>query len=222
MTKQSEQIQRVRDRIDSFVIQFMRECLATDPNFTIQELVDYVAREGRWLLPTSLPASPHRILQLLRREGRFDYEMTNRRKSQYKVTAVYDPLQPEKTQPEKTQPKAYTVMAMCHVLMNEKIGSDDKFLALTTLAETLFPDKPIFQDIADALDSPPSSEEIDAAIAEFASMANIAGHQGSDEGPFWAAVACIEWALGRPSTVDYVPCYVSCTLKDALKDLGQR
>ena len=157
------QIQRVEDRIGPLVIQFMRERLATHPVFLIQELLDYVARSI-----VVAPASPQRILQLLRREGHYNYEVVSRSESKYRVLAVYDSPRPDLTQ---SRP--------------------------------------------DASNRPPSPEAIDAAIAEFASMANIAGHQGSDEGPFWAAVACIEWALGRPSTVDYVPCYVSCTLKDA-------
>jgi len=43
---------------------------------------------------------------------------------------------------------------------------------------------------------PPSSEEVDAVIAEFVAMATTARYQGSDERPFWAAIACIKWASG--------------------------
>jgi len=199
---QSPNIQRVRDTIGPIIFDFMRERLIGQPAFVIRDLHDYVARHVE-----IAPASPQRILQLMRREGHFDYKVTNRRKSQYRVTAVYSP-----PCPEKTMPKLDPVRAMCRILTDKKVDDDDKFMALTTLAEALFPDRPIFRDISDASDWPPSPEEIDAAIAEFKSMANTAGHQGSSEEPYWACVACIEWALGRPSTADYVPCFVAATL----------
>jgi hypothetical protein len=34
---------------------------------------------------------------------------------------------------------------------------------------------------------------------------------------FWTAIACIEWALGRPSTAEWAPCYVSSTIKNVLE-----
>jgi len=205
---QTENIKRVRDTIGPIIFDFMRERLVCQPEFVIRDLHDFVARQVE-----IAPASPQRILQLMRREGHFNYEVTNRRKSQYRVTAVYSP-----PQPEKTMPKLDPVRVMCRILMDKKVDLDDKYMVLTTLAETLFPDRPIFRDISDASDWPPSPEEIDAVIARFAARADVAGHQGSDDGPYWACVACIEWALGRPSTAEWVPCYVSNTIEEEMQE----
>jgi hypothetical protein len=98
MTEQSTEQQRVRDTIGPVIFAFMREWLVSNPEFVIRDLHDYVARQVE-----IAPASPQRILQLMRREGHFNYEVTNRRKSQYHVTAVYSPPCPEKT-PAETGP----------------------------------------------------------------------------------------------------------------------
>lgn len=105
------------------------------------------------------------------------------------------------------------VGSMCAILTDPEVDDDDKFMALTTLAEALFPDKPIFRDITDASDWPPPPEVIDAAIVEFRRVANACI---TDEGaePFQAAAACIEWALGRPHT-GHVPSYFARVFKAA-------
>ena len=65
----------------------------------IQDLLDYVSQYVE-----IAPASPQCILQLLRREGYYNYAVINRRQSRYLVTAVYDPPKPSATQPERRQP----------------------------------------------------------------------------------------------------------------------
>jgi len=112
------------------------------------------------------------------------------------------------------------VGSVCAILTDPEADDDDKFMALTTLADALFPDKPIFRDITDASDwppppppPPPPPEAIDAAIVEFRRVANACI---TDEGaePFQVAIACIEWALGRPHT-GHVPGYFAKVLKAA-------
>jgi hypothetical protein len=108
--------------------------------------------------------------------------------------------------------EADPIRAMCDILCDKSVDDDDKYAALTTLADALFPDKPIFRDITDASAWPPSPEEIDAVVAAFHQAAN---NCMSDEGaePFQAARACIEWVLGRSST-GYIPHFVSSIIVD--------
>jgi hypothetical protein len=54
----------------------------------------------------------------------------------------------------------------------------------------------------------PTDAEIDTAIVALARAAHGAGCQGGSESPFKSAIACIEWAVGRPHTVG-VPYYIA-------------
>lgn len=104
--------------------------------------------------------------------------------------------------------RAAGVRAMCDILCDPVVPDDDKYMALTTLGDMLFPDRPIFRDMTNASDWPPSPEDVDGVLGTFRGAADAAGHQGSSEEPFLTAIACIEWALGRQPTVS-VPCYVA-------------
>lgn len=107
------------------------------------------------------------------------------------------------------------------ILTDREAGDDDKFAALATLACAAFPDHrlslspapPESDDLGEFLC--PSDEEIDAVIDKFKVMADTAAHQGGSDEPFQAVIAAMEWALGRPITAEWIPCYVSCTIKDA-------
>lgn len=105
------------------------------------------------------------------------------------------------------------VRELCPILSDSTATEEEKYATLTTIGDALFPERPIFRDITDASVWPPSPEEIDAVVAAFQQEAN---NCISDEGaePFQAARACIEWALGRPST-GYIPCFVSNIIEQA-------
>lgn len=80
---QSQQITRVADSIGDVVQQFCRNAQAKGGQFHAQELRDYVATEA-----TTAPASPDRILRLLRSQGRINYIVKDRRASLYEITWV--------------------------------------------------------------------------------------------------------------------------------------
>lgn len=81
---QSENLGRVRGRIGPLVLQFARSRLALgQPDFRMAQLQEYVRERAE-----SAPASPDRILRLLRREGLLDYEVLDRAGSLYRVKGV--------------------------------------------------------------------------------------------------------------------------------------
>lgn len=81
MTEQSENISRVRAAIAAHIVQFIDERINTE--FYVDELRRYVAGK----VPVA-PASPDRILRLLRQAGTINYVVTNRAKSKYKALPV--------------------------------------------------------------------------------------------------------------------------------------
>lgn len=132
---QSENLKRVTEKIGPVVLEFVKQRFAYSPVFTIRELHDYVVKQT-----DIAPASPDRILRHLRKLGHFMYEVENRRKSQYRVTAVYD-----SPNPEATKPKVDPVREICGILMDKKVDLDDKFAVFVTLGDILFPDEDVFR-----------------------------------------------------------------------------
>jgi hypothetical protein len=81
---QADNIRRVRSRIGDLVLGFCEGRLAAGrPEFRISELQAHVADATQ-----AAPASPDRILRLLRREGRLDYEVIDRAASLYRLRPV--------------------------------------------------------------------------------------------------------------------------------------
>jgi hypothetical protein len=75
-----EERQRVFNNIHSAVLDFCRQRLADDPIFHASDLQTYVMdRTG------CAPASPQRIMQLLRAHNRVDYKVLSRPLSRYQV-----------------------------------------------------------------------------------------------------------------------------------------
>lgn len=82
--EQRANLARVRGRIGAAVLAFVRERLESgSPEFVIAELHRYV--QGK--VPGA-PASPDRILRLLKQEGKLDYEVVSRKGSRYKALSV--------------------------------------------------------------------------------------------------------------------------------------
>jgi hypothetical protein len=82
LSEQSKQIKRVHGRIAPAVMQFMRD-KGVGAHFHADELRNYVEiRHG------IAPDSAGRILRLLRREGRVDYEIIQRSFSLYRITKI--------------------------------------------------------------------------------------------------------------------------------------
>ena len=77
---QEEQLQRVSSKIAELVLGFCRERLSAGSRFFfIHELTDFVWTKDA----TVAPDSPGRILRMLKRCGRMDYRVVNRRQSLY-------------------------------------------------------------------------------------------------------------------------------------------
>lgn len=114
-----------------------------------------------------------------------------------------------------------SISDLYQVLLDSEATDDEKYAALTTVADILFPGKSIFRDITEASIWPPTPGMIDTAIDSFHSSAEALEHQGGDNEPFLAAIACIEWALGRSSTVKYIPCYIAVTLDNAKENIEE-
>jgi hypothetical protein len=129
-----------------------------------------------------------------------------------KIPPSPDPFAGSETVEEEPFDLNACVRELCLILSDPVTTEEEKYSALTTIGDALFPDRPIFRDITDASAWPPSPEEIDAVVAAFHQAAN---NCMSDEGaePFQAARACIEWALGRLST-GYIPHFVSSIIVD--------
>ncbi len=88
MSEQSDNLARVSARLADCVLTFCASRLLLCPTFRMSELTEYVASE----VP-SAPASPDRILRLLRKEGRLSYEVVDRAGSLYKILSVQEQLQ---------------------------------------------------------------------------------------------------------------------------------
>jgi hypothetical protein len=81
MDEQAGNIRRVKGRIGDLVLGFCEGRLAAGrPEFRMAELQAHVADVTR-----AAPASPDRILRLLRREGRIYYEVIDRAGSLYRL-----------------------------------------------------------------------------------------------------------------------------------------
>jgi hypothetical protein len=78
----SPHLQRVSDRIAPAVVRFCRGRVGR--TFHSIDLLHYV----RILDPTVAPDSPSRILRELRQRGTVDYQLVDRRASQYRVVGV--------------------------------------------------------------------------------------------------------------------------------------
>lgn len=90
MNDQSSNLRRVRSRLAGAVLRFCASRLLMGcPDFRGADLQAYVRETV-----TSAPASPDRILRLLRREGRLSYEVTDRAGSAYRVLAVNEESHP--------------------------------------------------------------------------------------------------------------------------------
>lgn len=79
-TEQSRQIKRVRGKIGPLVMDFLR-ARGVGATFHAAELHDFVGDQVA-------PASADRILRDLRASGDCDYEVRNRRASEYQITAL--------------------------------------------------------------------------------------------------------------------------------------
>jgi hypothetical protein len=81
VSEQDRNIRRVRGRIGELVLAFCEARLAAGrPEFRMGELQAHVAADV-----AAAPASPDRILRLLRKEGRLDYEVIDRAGSLYRL-----------------------------------------------------------------------------------------------------------------------------------------
>jgi hypothetical protein len=78
---QTENLMRVRERINALVLEFCgKRLLTAQPFFRMEELTDFVRSSA----PIA-PDSAGRILRLLRREGRISYRVIDRANSLYEV-----------------------------------------------------------------------------------------------------------------------------------------
>jgi hypothetical protein len=75
------ELSRVTESIGSLVIEFCENRLRNNPVFHAKELVGFVLSRR----PATAPNSPTRILQCLRLEGHLNYELLDRRKSEYRA-----------------------------------------------------------------------------------------------------------------------------------------
>lgn len=80
MSAQAENIERVRSKIESSIINFALTHI--DKPFHMEDLTRHVKAQ----IPDIAPDSPGRILRLLRRQRALDYEVVNRRQSLYRIT----------------------------------------------------------------------------------------------------------------------------------------
>lgn len=81
-TTQADHLARVSSRIGAVVLAFCAERVGRE--FVAQDLRDHVAHHE-----LAAPASPDRILRLLRQGGLVDYVVVDRRKSLYRIDAVH-------------------------------------------------------------------------------------------------------------------------------------
>lgn len=79
---QTREIARVKSHLAETILQFARE-RGTRRDFFIDELREYVVKRAR-----TAPASPDRILRLLRRRGDLDYTVVSRSGALYRFTKV--------------------------------------------------------------------------------------------------------------------------------------
>lgn len=79
-SEQSRQLARVRGKIAPAVMTFLRE-RGVGATFHAAELHDFVGDDVA-------PASADRVLRDLRKTGDCDYEVLNRRASEYQITAL--------------------------------------------------------------------------------------------------------------------------------------
>jgi len=81
---QTANLNRVKTKIGTLVTQFItNKWLANTPYFTAAELRGYIQ-----LHTNTAPASPDRILRQLRLEGKFDYQVVNRKASEYQILGI--------------------------------------------------------------------------------------------------------------------------------------
>jgi hypothetical protein len=81
---QQEEINRVKANIGDLVEAFvLHRWQVGQPRFVMRDLHDYI-----FVRTQIAPASPDRILRQLRQEGKFDYDVIDRRASCYQITAV--------------------------------------------------------------------------------------------------------------------------------------
>ncbi len=83
---QRDNIERVGARVGSAISMFVATHLALQKPFTADELREYVLS----VEPDTAPASPDRILRLLRQQGRLNYQVLNRAASLYEALPVAD------------------------------------------------------------------------------------------------------------------------------------
>jgi hypothetical protein len=100
MTIQQAELERVKDNIGLIVLQFIRQRWWINATFYMRELHDYVVHHTK-----VAPASPDRILRALRQEGHFNYKVTNRKASEYKITGIFNPPNPLATRPTRNKVK---------------------------------------------------------------------------------------------------------------------
>lgn len=107
------------------------------------------------------------------------------------------------------------IRELCPILSDPTATEEEKYATLTTIGDALFPERPIFRDITDASVWPPSPEEIDAVLTEFRETATMGDKLGDGEGAddSLGVIACIEWALGRPSSVPRIPHWIAIIIE---------
>ena len=94
---QTENLERVKSNIGELVTKFVVDRWHQNaPYFTSDDLRQYIACRV-----TSAPASPDRILRYLRRQGKFDYQVVNRRASEYQILGIGGSRVSEKTRTVK-------------------------------------------------------------------------------------------------------------------------
>lgn len=81
----NSELDRVSSRIQSAVKAFCKTRLQTVPLFFMRDLARYVSSYPGMKVA---PASTDRILRAMRAKGLVNYEVVNRSKSFYKITAV--------------------------------------------------------------------------------------------------------------------------------------
>lgn len=77
-----EDRQRVKEKLEGLVISFLR-ARGYGATFNLNELVLYVMQQK-----LVSPSSPGRILQLLKRDGKIDYEVVSRSQSLYRIIST--------------------------------------------------------------------------------------------------------------------------------------
>jgi hypothetical protein len=82
--QQELNLSRVTERIQGLILSFARDRVACDRGeFHMTELTSFVSRHH-----VIAPDSAGRVLRLLRAQGQLDYQVTNRRRSEYRITKV--------------------------------------------------------------------------------------------------------------------------------------